>query len=63
MIVDNHFIELCGIWPEEERIEFMRDMKVYQSFISDKEEGFLYDEVENYMKRLRYEFDHWDDVS
>lgn len=41
----------------------MRDMKIYQGFITDKEEGLLYDEVENYMKRLRYEFDHWDDVS
>lgn len=62
-VVDNHCVELCGEWPEKERLHFIQDMKIHEDFITDKEEGQLFDEVDNYMKRLRYEFDHWDDVS
>ena len=39
------------------------DIQIYQDFISESEEQSLFDEVEVYMKRLRYEFDHWDNVS
>jgi hypothetical protein len=38
-------------------------MKVLENFLtSDEEEEFL-KEIEPYLKRMRYEFDHWDDVS
>ena len=36
---------------------------VYQDFITEQEEQSLFDEVEPYLKRLRYEISHWDDVS
>jgi len=36
---------------------------VYEDFISEDEERSLFDEVEPYLKRLKYEHDHWDDVS
>ncbi|OWF42119.1 alpha-ketoglutarate-dependent dioxygenase alkB homolog 7, mitochondrial-like [Mizuhopecten yessoensis] len=35
-------------------------MLVYQNFISPEEEEQLFNEIEPYMKRLRYEYDHWD---
>lgn len=40
-----------------------RDMIIHEDFLSAEEEKSLLDEVEPYMKRLRYEHDHWDDVS
>lgn len=56
-------MEFKGHWPSEELRNFKNDMKVLQDFISETEESKLFDEIEPYMKRLRYEFDHWDDVS
>lgn len=38
-------------------------MTVHNDFLSETEEKSILDEIEPYMKRLRYEFDHWDDVS
>ncbi len=40
-----------------------KDLLVYENFISDIEEKSLFDEVEIYLKRMRYAYDHWDDVS
>lgn len=36
---------------------------VYNDFITEDEEKSLMNELEPYMRRLRYERDHWDDVS
>jgi alkylated DNA repair protein alkB family protein 7 len=41
----------------------VRDMTVIEDFLNEEEEQSLHEEVEPYMRRLRYEFDHWDDVS
>jgi len=38
-------------------------MRVYEEFISEDEETSLLSEIEPYLKRLKYEHDHWDDVS
>lgn len=38
-------------------------MRIIPEFISEEEEKELHEEIEPYMSRLRYEFDHWDDVS
>ena len=38
------------------------DFLVIKDFISEAEEESLFNEVEPYLKRLRYEQDHWDDV-
>jgi len=37
-------------------------MIVIKDFISESEEKLLLNEVDRYMKRLRYEFDHWDNA-
>lgn len=37
-------------------------MIVKNDFLTEAEEKNLLDEVEPYMQRLRYEFDHWDNV-
>jgi len=40
-----------------------QSLRVYEDFISEDEEKCLFDEVEPYLRRLKYEHDHWDDVS
>lgn len=40
-----------------------KDLLVYKDFITEEEEKSLFDEVEPYLKRLKYEENHWDDVS
>ncbi|XP_032290726.1 alpha-ketoglutarate-dependent dioxygenase alkB homolog 7, mitochondrial isoform X2 [Drosophila virilis] len=37
-------------------------MRIVPDFISEAEEKQLHEEIEPYMSRLRYEFDHWDDA-
>ncbi|XP_032592889.1 alpha-ketoglutarate-dependent dioxygenase alkB homolog 7, mitochondrial isoform X2 [Drosophila grimshawi] len=37
-------------------------MRIVPEFISEAEEKQLHEEIEPYMSRLRYEFDHWDDA-
>ena len=36
---------------------------VVQNFLNEEEENTLFKEVEPHLKRLRYEANHWDDVS
>lgn len=40
----------------------LKDFALYEDFISEEEETSLFQEVEPYLKKLRYEFDHWDDA-
>lgn len=42
---------------------FEKDLIIKEDFISEEEEASLLNEIEPYMKRLRYEYDHWDEVS
>lgn len=42
--------------------DVVRDMTVHDSFLSEEEEGNILKEIEPYLKRMRYEFNHWDDV-
>ncbi|XP_017080164.1 alpha-ketoglutarate-dependent dioxygenase alkB homolog 7, mitochondrial [Drosophila eugracilis] len=51
-----------GKWPEKEQQEFRQHMRIISDFISESEEQQLHEEIEPYMSRLRYEFDHWDDA-
>lgn len=41
---------------------FAKDLILIEDFISKEEEESLLSEIEPYMKKLRYEYDHWDDV-
>lgn len=59
----NHLTAFFGKWPQEEQQEFRLHMRIITDFISESEEKQLHEEIEPYMSRLRYEFDHWDDVS
>lgn len=51
-----------GEWPADVRREFVRDMELIENFISPEEEMSLVNEAERSMKRLRYQYDHWDNA-
>lgn len=46
----------------ETETNLAKDMLIFPDFLSEKEEDSILAEVEPYMKRLRYEFDHWDNA-
>lgn len=41
---------------------FLENMTVHRNFLSEADEKSILEEIEPYLKRMRYEFDHWDDV-
>uniref|UniRef100_A0A2M3ZBG2 Putative alpha-ketoglutarate-dependent dioxygenase alkb protein 7 mitochondrial n=1 Tax=Anopheles braziliensis TaxID=58242 RepID=A0A2M3ZBG2_9DIPT len=55
-------VSFHGQWPADEQKQFCHDMLVVQQFLDETEENGLLSEIEPYLKRLRYEFDHWDDA-
>lgn len=59
-------MEVAPSWPPDEdpelRAAVLRDMQVFPNFVSEAEEASLLAELEPYLKRMRYEFDHWDNV-
>ncbi|XP_017021092.1 alpha-ketoglutarate-dependent dioxygenase alkB homolog 7, mitochondrial [Drosophila kikkawai] len=61
-VVNKNLTAFMGKWPEEEQQDFRLHMRIITDFISELEEQQLHEEIEPYMSRLRYEFDHWDDA-
>ena len=43
--------------------EIGSSFQVFSNFISEEEENLLIDEVHQRLKRSRYEYNHWDNVS
>uniref|UniRef100_A0A1B6LUG8 Alpha-ketoglutarate-dependent dioxygenase AlkB-like domain-containing protein n=1 Tax=Graphocephala atropunctata TaxID=36148 RepID=A0A1B6LUG8_9HEMI len=56
------FIEFGNSVSEEEKPEISKNMLIIDSFLSTEEEKSLLIEIEPYMKRLHYEFSHWDNA-
>lgn len=53
---------LCG--SSQEILTAVRgQVEVRENFISEEEEDAIFKEVEPGLRKKRYEFDHWDDVS
>lgn len=46
----------------ETRIAVMSNFEVIQDYINEEEEAVLVKEVEPHLRRLKYQFDHWDDA-
>lgn len=62
IILFSEFIDFHNDWPSAERQKFIEDMRILPDFLAPDEEERLLEEIEPYLKRMRYEFDHWDDV-
>ncbi|XP_074642466.1 alpha-ketoglutarate-dependent dioxygenase alkB homolog 7, mitochondrial-like [Tubulanus polymorphus] len=46
----------------ETGLQIAKDLHVYEEFLSDDEEKKLCSEIEPYISRLHYEYDHWDNA-
>lgn len=55
-------MEFEGNWPLDVKEKFLKDFHLIENFITAEEENSLLQEVEPYLKRQRYERDHWDDA-
>lgn len=55
-------MEFEGNWPIQVMQNLLNDMVVIDNFISPSDEKSLMEEIEPYLKRMRYERDHWDDA-
>ncbi|CAG4931407.1 unnamed protein product [Colias eurytheme] len=66
IVGDPNLIDIHPSWRQDEdedlRKQVLRDMRVIPNFISEEEETSLLTEVESQLRRLRYEFDHWDNA-
>ncbi|XP_041972262.1 alpha-ketoglutarate-dependent dioxygenase alkB homolog 7, mitochondrial [Aricia agestis] len=63
---DQSLIEVLPSWKADEEPELrqavVRHMRVIPDFVSEAEEAALLAEVEPQLKRMRYEYDHWDNA-
>ncbi|CAH0713381.1 unnamed protein product, partial [Brenthis ino] len=63
---DPSYIEILPSWKADEEPEMraavLQHMRVLPDFVSEEEEAALLAEVEPQLKRMRYEFDHWDNA-
>lgn len=49
-------------WPMDIKNEILRDMILLEDFVCEAEEERLCAEVQKAMRRMRYQYDHWDDA-
>lgn len=49
-------------WPPGVKSEFQQNMIVIENFVTETEETALCGEVQKTMRRMRYQYDHWDDA-
>ncbi|XP_075983807.1 alpha-ketoglutarate-dependent dioxygenase alkB homolog 7, mitochondrial [Anticarsia gemmatalis] len=63
---DPKLVEISPSWKEDMKPELratvLKDMQVYPDFITEREEADMLAELEPTLKRMRYEFDHWDNA-
>ncbi|XP_067119274.1 alpha-ketoglutarate-dependent dioxygenase alkB homolog 7, mitochondrial isoform X2 [Centruroides vittatus] len=53
----------CLDCSDEDTLKLIQDnFKIYNEFLSEEEEKSLVEEAEKHLKRLRYQYDHWDDA-
>lgn len=60
------YIRLCEAYQTEDPTlgyDLLKSMTVHYDFLTSEEEKSIFDEIEPYLKRMRYQFDHWDDVN
>ncbi|XP_071486493.1 alpha-ketoglutarate-dependent dioxygenase alkB homolog 7, mitochondrial-like [Diadema antillarum] len=54
--------ELLDYSDEETKAVAGRDFRIIPDFITEEEESALLKEVERFLKKIRYEYDHWDNA-
>lgn len=56
------YLTFSDCYNDEEKAVIKSDMVVMDDFLHEDEEKSLIEELEPHMKRMRYQFDHWDDA-
>ena len=56
-------IDKCEENNNDWKKELHATMRIFPNFITPEEEDSIVKELDPYLKRLRYEFSHWDNVS
>ncbi|XP_066251528.1 alpha-ketoglutarate-dependent dioxygenase alkB homolog 7, mitochondrial isoform X1 [Euwallacea similis] len=58
------YFSLCDKLLQNQKLaqDLVETMTVHYDFLSESEESSLMNELDPYMKKLHYEFDHWDDA-
>ncbi|XP_045769960.1 alpha-ketoglutarate-dependent dioxygenase alkB homolog 7, mitochondrial [Maniola jurtina] len=63
---DTSYIEILPSWKPDEapelRLDILRHMRILPNFVTEEEECGILAEVEPQLKRMRYEYDHWDNA-
>lgn len=55
-------MDFSSKWPDNVKRDFIKDMQIIEDFVTPEEEESILKEIEPYLKRMRYERDHWDDA-
>ncbi|XP_072024484.1 alpha-ketoglutarate-dependent dioxygenase alkB homolog 7, mitochondrial-like isoform X2 [Amphiura filiformis] len=55
-------LPLCESSDKDAEDVVTKNFKVIKNFINEEEEKSMLKEAETYLKRLRYEYDHWDNA-
>lgn len=55
-------VVLNGDWDDGSLAKMSRDFRIVHDFVTADEEEILMTELEPKLRRMRYQFDHWDDV-
>ena len=58
----NKYLEFSPACDDDVKERIMKNMNVYADFIEPLEESALMEELQPKLNRMRYQFDHWDDV-
>ncbi|XP_071453829.1 alpha-ketoglutarate-dependent dioxygenase alkB homolog 7, mitochondrial [Hetaerina americana] len=56
------YLSFSDGFDKESRLQFSRDLLVVNNFVTDGEEKSLMEELTPVLKKMHYEFDHWDDA-
>ena len=56
------YLEFSSQCDDSTRQKLIKDFQVHVDFISEAEESRLMEELTPKLKRMRYQYDHWDDV-
>lgn len=49
-------------WPSDVKNELLQDMILIEDFVTEPEEEKLCEEIQKAMRRMRYQYDHWDNA-
>uniref|UniRef100_A0A1B6CYI1 Alpha-ketoglutarate-dependent dioxygenase AlkB-like domain-containing protein n=1 Tax=Clastoptera arizonana TaxID=38151 RepID=A0A1B6CYI1_9HEMI len=59
---EHSYLDFNSNLSDEEKTAIVKNMMVLENFVSNDDEMSILNEIEPYLKKLHYEFNHWDDA-